>query len=107
MTERTIKSKSAVFPASALLEPYENRWIFTRVPSRPALFIGLRPIQPAFFLEEYWLTSHLQLGKIYEQKGDLEQARQWYGKLLNLWKDGDPDIVALIEAKARLSKMMK
>ena len=45
------------------------------------------------------------LGKILEQKGERDKARQQYEKFLKLWKNADEDLPELIEAKARLAKL--
>ena len=47
----------------------------------------------------------LLLGKILEQKGARDQARQQYEKFLKLWKRADEDLPELIDAKARLAKL--
>jgi len=52
----------------------------------------------------YPLGFHL-LGKIYEKKGDKERAIENYKKFLNLWKDADPDLPDLMDAKVRLAKL--
>jgi tetratricopeptide repeat protein/pentacotripeptide repeat protein len=57
--------------------------------------------------QEYWLNAHLQLGKIYEQKNEPQKAKEWYERLLSIWKDADPDVVAFVEAKSRLSTLPK
>jgi len=54
--------------------------------------------------QEYWFRAHVQLGALYERVGRQDAARQSYERLLVLWKDGDADVVALKEAKARLAK---
>jgi tetratricopeptide (TPR) repeat protein len=53
----------------------------------------------------YYPLGFLLLGKIYEKKGDTQLAIQNYEKFLDLWKDADPDLPDLIEAKARLAKL--
>ncbi len=53
----------------------------------------------------YHPKSILLLGKILEQKGARDQARQQYEKFLKLWKRADEDLPELIEAKTRLEKL--
>jgi len=43
------------------------------------------------------------LGRIFEQKGDAAKARLNYQKFLDLWKDADPDLTEVGDAKARLA----
>jgi tetratricopeptide (TPR) repeat protein len=58
-----------------------------------------------FEAQEYWLQAHLRLGEVYERLGRPADAREQYARLVSLWKDGDADLPALREAKARLSKV--
>ena len=46
-----------------------------------------------------------RLAQLYEQKGLKKKAIEHYEKFLSLWKDADPDIPEVIEAKRRLSKL--
>ena len=49
--------------------------------------------------------SHLQLGRAYALQGDAEKARSAYDDFFTLWKDADPDIPILKEAKAEYAKL--
>ena len=49
--------------------------------------------------------AHLQLGRAYEMSGDTAKAKAAYQDFLTLWKDADPDIPILIEAKAEYAKL--
>ncbi len=42
-------------------------------------------------------------GQIYEQQGDTAKAIEHYEKLLKLWKDADPGISEVKDAKKRLA----
>ena len=44
--------------------------------------------------------AHLQIGRAYAMKGDTAKARSAYEDFLTLWKDADPDIPILKQAKA-------
>jgi tetratricopeptide (TPR) repeat protein len=52
---------------------------------------------------DIYAKSFYSLGRIFEQKGDKLQARQNYRKFLDLWKDADPGLPEVGEAKKRLS----
>jgi tetratricopeptide (TPR) repeat protein len=54
---------------------------------------------------ERWILSHYELAKIFEQKGQPEEAIKYYERFLEIWKDGDPDLPVLIDAKRRLAKL--
>jgi len=73
-------------------------------------FISIKRLQEEF--EVYWIRavfypkSFYLLGKLYEKKGNTEQAIKTYEKLFKLWKDADKDLPDLIDAKARYEKMI-
>jgi DNA-binding SARP family transcriptional activator len=43
------------------------------------------------------------LGKIYEQKGYKAKAIEHYEKFLHLWKDADPGIAEVDDARERVA----
>jgi serine/threonine protein kinase/Tfp pilus assembly protein PilF len=47
------------------------------------------------------------LGRIHEEKGSKEQAIEYYEKFLDLWKDADPGIPEVTDAKNRLTTLKK
>jgi eukaryotic-like serine/threonine-protein kinase len=49
--------------------------------------------------------AHLQLGRAYAMSGDTAKARTAYQDFFTLWKDADPDIRILKEAKAEYAKL--
>jgi eukaryotic-like serine/threonine-protein kinase len=49
--------------------------------------------------------AHLQLGRAYAMSGNTAKARSAYQDFLTLWKDADPDIPILKEAKAEYAKL--
>ena len=49
--------------------------------------------------------AHLQLGRAYVMSGDIAGARAAYKDFLTLWKDADPDIPVLHQAKAEYAKL--
>jgi serine/threonine protein kinase len=50
--------------------------------------------------------AHLQLGRAYAVSGDTAKAKAAYKDFLTLWKDADPDIPILKEAKAEYAKLL-
>jgi len=50
-----------------------------------------------------YAKSYYTLGKIYEQQGDKAKAIEHYEKFLSLWKDADPGIAEVEDAKKRLA----
>jgi len=49
--------------------------------------------------------AHLQLGRAYALSGDQTKAKTAYQDFLTLWKDADPDIPILKEAKEEYAKL--
>ena len=49
--------------------------------------------------------AHLQLGRAYAIYGDTAKSRAAYQDFLTLWKDADPDIPILKEAKAEYARL--
>jgi hypothetical protein len=48
---------------------------------------------------------HLQLGRAYAMSGDAAKARAAYQDFLTLWKDADPEVPILKQAKAECAKL--
>jgi hypothetical protein len=49
--------------------------------------------------------AHLGLGRAYAMQGDSVKAKAAYQDFLTLWKDADPDIPILKQAKAEFAKL--
>jgi hypothetical protein len=49
--------------------------------------------------------AHLGLGRAYALQGDTAKAKSAYRDFLALWKDADPDIPILLQAKAEYAKL--
>jgi tetratricopeptide (TPR) repeat protein len=49
--------------------------------------------------------AHLQLGRAYVVSGDKIKAKSAYQEFLTLWRDADPDIPLLKQAKAEFAKL--
>jgi cytochrome c-type biogenesis protein CcmH/NrfG len=49
--------------------------------------------------------AHLDLARAYVMQGDTAKAKAAYQDFLALWKDADPDIPILKEAKAEYAKL--
>jgi tetratricopeptide (TPR) repeat protein len=58
-----------------------------------------------FLYGDIFAKSFYMLGKIYEQKGQKEKAIENYTKFLDLWKDADPGLRELEDAKKHLSSL--
>jgi eukaryotic-like serine/threonine-protein kinase len=49
--------------------------------------------------------AHLQIGRAYAMAGDMAKAKVAYQEFFALWKDADPDIPILKQAKAEYAKL--
>jgi hypothetical protein len=49
----------------------------------------------------WYPRSHYRLGKAYERAGNVPEALRSYDFFLKLWKDADPNLEELVDAKAR------
>jgi len=49
--------------------------------------------------------AHLQLARAYTLLGDMTKSKSAYQDFLTLWKDADPDIPILKQAKAEYAKL--
>jgi len=49
--------------------------------------------------------AHLQLARAYATQGDIGKARAAYQDFLRLWKNADPDIPVLRQAKTEYAKL--
>jgi hypothetical protein len=55
--------------------------------------------------ELIWPLAHLELGRAYALTGDTTKAKMAYQDFLTLWKDADPDIPLLKQAKGEYAKL--
>ena len=76
-------------------KPAEAAAEFTQIIRRADIFKA-EPIQA---------LAHLQLGRAYALQGDTAKARGAYQDFLTLWKDADPDIPILKQAKAEYAQL--
>ena len=52
-----------------------------------------------------YARAFYMLGRIYEEQGDTAKAIEHYEKFLELWKDADPGLPEVDDARSRLSKI--
>jgi hypothetical protein len=57
----------------------------------------------ASFWPAFWNLDRFRLAQAYERLGDTARARRLYERFAADWKDGDPDIPELVNARQRLA----
>ena len=57
------------------------------------------------FSDPVGALAHVQLGRAYSRMGDKTKAKSSYEKFLTLWKDADPGIPILRQARAEYAKL--
>jgi DNA-binding winged helix-turn-helix (wHTH) protein/tetratricopeptide (TPR) repeat protein len=55
--------------------------------------------------QQRWLEARYTLASDYAMRGDKQKARETLAKLLNLWKDADPNLPLLKQAQAEYAKL--
>jgi len=51
------------------------------------------------------VIAQLKLGRLFQKQGDAPKSRIAYQNFLAAWKDADPDLPLLHEAKAEYAKL--
>ena len=49
-----------------------------------------------------FVRSNYFLGQIYENRGEMDRAREYYQRFLDFWEDGDMDRERVEEARSKL-----
>ena len=57
-------------------------------------------------LDPIGALAHLQLGRAHTLSGNKAKAKSAYEEFLTLWKDADPEIPILKQAKAEYAKLL-
>jgi tetratricopeptide (TPR) repeat protein len=73
--------------------------VYEQVVSTPGLF--------RLYDDSYTLApAYKRLGELYEARADRAQAREYYGRFADLWKDADRELQPLVrEVRARLARL--
>jgi tetratricopeptide (TPR) repeat protein len=73
---------------------------------------GLLPYEKVISLTTGYLAagdayarSLYQLGRIYQEKNEPENARKYFQRFLNVFRNADPDLPAVEDARKRLASV--
>jgi serine/threonine protein kinase/Flp pilus assembly protein TadD len=91
------------FLKDVLARAYQQKGDFERAIAEYERLITFDPNSRARFLIHP--KYHYQLAKLYEQKGFKGKAIDQYEKFLDLWKDADPGLPEVEDAKKRLATL--
>jgi len=96
-----LRASTGIFFARGLayeqLQRYgEAQQDFQKAMDLKLLFRGPDPLQT---------IAQLEMGRVYQKQGDIPKARIAYQNFLTMWKDPDPDLPLLHQAKAEYAKL--
>ena len=50
--------------------------------------------------------TYKRLGELYEARGERAEAREYYGRFVELWKDADPELQPVVrDVRARIARL--
>ena len=61
----------------------------------------------SFINPAMWSLDQFRLANVYQRVGDAGRAREWYGRFLEGWRNADPGIPEVVEAKRHLAALGK
>jgi hypothetical protein len=69
-------------------------------------YVGTGDASRVFADANYLAASYQRLGELYEAKGDRKRALEYYEKLIDLWKNADPELQPIVkDVKQRVSRL--
>jgi serine/threonine protein kinase/Tfp pilus assembly protein PilF len=91
------------YPLESLAYGYLKKGDLDQAIAKHELLISKKDL--GWEAQEYWVKAHYQLAKIYEAKADRERAVQFYERFLEIWKDADPGLAEVADARKRLAAL--
>jgi tetratricopeptide (TPR) repeat protein len=89
----------------ALARAYEKLGLWRDAAAEYERVFGSLDLSEGIFNGAILNLDRFRLARLYERLGNPDRARQWYERFLEDWKDADPDIPELVEAKKRFSDL--
>ena len=71
--------------------------------ARKVYELGLNLTSGKIYFGDLWAKSHLRLGEVYEKLGNRDKAIEHTEKFLEMWKDADPGLLEVEDARKRLA----
>jgi serine/threonine protein kinase/tetratricopeptide (TPR) repeat protein len=94
------RSNTAVFYVRALAYEQAGRY-----PEAQQDFQKVMSLKARSGPDPLFVLTELELGRLFQKQGDASQARVAYQNFFAFWKDADPDLPLLREAKAEYAKL--
>jgi DNA-binding winged helix-turn-helix (wHTH) protein/tetratricopeptide (TPR) repeat protein len=98
--------KSTAFSVEALASAYQQAGKTNDAITWYDKFLTQRDDSIGWEPQQLWLAAHCTLAADYLAKGDREKAKQNLSQLLNLWKEADPGLPLLKQAKLEYAKAL-
>jgi len=98
---QTIIGFSVPFMKDVLARAYKEKGQIDKAIAEYERLMTIRPEQGRWTLIHP--RYHYQLGKLYDDKGLKDKARKQFQKFLEIWKDADPGLPEVEDAKKRLA----
>jgi len=71
-------------------------------------YLATAGLGPWFTDRDALALTYRRLGELYEQRGNRDKAMESYNKVLDLWKDADPELQPVLQdARQRLARLAK
>jgi|HubBroStandDraft_1064217.scaffolds.fasta_scaffold00375_2 serine/threonine protein kinase/tetratricopeptide (TPR) repeat protein len=94
------RDDAGIFYSRALAYEHAGRYVEAQQDLEKVMAIGSHNGPDIVFV-----IAQLELGRVFQKQGDLPKARIAYQNFLAAWKDADPDLPLLHEAKAEYAKL--
>lgn len=97
---------STAFSVEALANAYQRAGKIDEAITWYEKFLSQENRSIAWEPQQPWLAAHCTLAADYLAKGNREKAEQTVGQLLKLWKEADPSLLLLKQAKLEYAKAL-
>jgi eukaryotic-like serine/threonine-protein kinase len=99
------KENQTGFSLEAVAHAYQQSGDLNKAVAAYETMFGFADRSLSWEPQQRWLAARYTLAMDYSSRGDKEKARETLATLLNLWKDADPDVPLLTQAKAEYAKL--
>jgi eukaryotic-like serine/threonine-protein kinase len=105
LLKQSDKEKRTGLSIEALAHAYQQSGKIDEAVATYETMLGLTDLSLSWEPQQRWLEARYTLALDYSSRGDKQKAREMLATLLNLWKDADPGLPLLKNAKAEYAKL--